>query len=86
MIFIEFNIVNSFFIFYFLFFLVITMENYEKLLMLLLLIDAVIFMLSLYWTEFRGLLTLIFFLMAIITGMTINVVREERGTVHERTA
>jgi hypothetical protein len=59
------------------------MNNYEKLLILLLIVDAVIYMLSLYLISIRGLLLLIFFIIALIIGLVINVIREERGTIHE---
>jgi hypothetical protein len=60
--------------------------NYEKLLILLIISDAVIYLLSLYLIEIRGLLTILFFIMAFITGIVINVIREERGVVHENKA
>lgn len=62
------------------------MNDYEKLLILLLILDVVVYTLSLYLIAIRGLLIIIFALLTLFTGITLNIVYDERGTVHETKA
>jgi hypothetical protein len=60
------------------------MNYYEKIFLLFVVLDTLLYCLSLFLIEFRIIILIIFFLMCFITGLVYNTAREERGTVHAR--